>query len=122
MAPDVHHVFPGDSPLGGERHTRDAAASWFGRLSRLFPGHRFQVHRIVLTGWPWSTLVAIEWTAQLRPQVGEPYLNHGTHGVHIKWGKATTFHAYLDTELITAACQEMSGRGVREAAAAPITD
>lgn len=122
LAPDVHHVFPGDNALGGERWTRAAARDWFDRLGRLFPGHRFEVHRVMAGGWPWSTWVAIEWTAQLRPQVGEHYVNRGTHWVHIKWGKATAFHAYLDTQLIAAACQAMAARGVEEAAAAPIPD
>lgn len=122
LAPDVHHVFPGEHPLGGERRSRAAVLSWFERLGRLFPGHDFEVHRVLSTGWPWNTWVAIAWTVQLRPQAGEPYVNHGSHWVHIKWGKATAFHAYLDTQRIAAACQDMADHGVDEAAADPITD
>jgi len=60
LAPDVHHVFPGDHPLGGERHHRDAVLRWFERLGRLFPGHDFAVHRVVLRGGPWSTWVTVQ--------------------------------------------------------------
>lgn len=122
LAPDVHHVFPGDHPLGGERHTREAVVRWFERLGRLFPGHDFQVERVASRGWPWSTWVAVQWAARLRPQVGEPYVNHGAHWIHVRWGKATYFHAYLDTQRVAAACREMAQRGVEEAAAEPIRD
>ena len=73
-------------------------------------------------GPPWSTWVAVQWTARLRPAEGEDYTNHGSHWIHLRWGKATYFHAYLDTELIADACHEMARRGVEEAAAGPIRD
>ena len=122
LSDDVHHAFPGDHPLGGERHTREAVSAWFERLGRLFPGHEFEVHRVVSRGWPWSTWVAVQWTAELRPQVGSSYTNHGAHWLHIRWGKATYFHAYLDTQRVAVACREMADRGVEEAAAPPIVD
>jgi ketosteroid isomerase-like protein len=121
LAAHVQHVFPGDHPLGGERHTREAVLRWFERLGRLFPGHDFEVHRVVSRGWPWSTWVVVEWTARLRPQEGEPYVNDGAHWIHIRWGKVTYFHAYLDTQRVAAACRDMGDRGVEEAAAGPIT-
>lgn len=120
LAEDVHHVFPGDSPLGGERHSREAVSRWFDRLGRLFPGHDFSVHRVLSGGSPWSTWVAVQWSAQLRPHIGEPYLNHGAHWIGLRWGKATYFHAYLDTDLIADACHEMARLGIEEASAAPI--
>lgn len=122
LAADVHHVFPGEHPLGGERHTSAAVGLWFERLGRLFPGHDFEVTRVVSSGWPWKTTVAVEWTARLRPQAGDPYTNHGSHWISIRWGKATAFHAYLDTQRIAAASRDMAERGVEEASAAPITD
>ena len=120
LTEDVHHVFPGDNPLGGERRTRAAVAEWFERLGRLFPGHDFEVRRIVSRGWPWSTWVAVEWVAELRPQRGEPYVNEGAHWIHLRWGKATSFHAYLDSERVSNACRAMADAGVQEAAATPI--
>jgi ketosteroid isomerase-like protein len=122
FADDVHHVFPGDHPLGGERHTREAVSRWFDRLGRLFPGHDFEVHKVVSGGWPWSTWVAVQWSAELRPQEGAPYRNDGAHWIHLRWGKVAYFHAYLDTERVAAACREMADRGVEEAATEPISD
>lgn len=122
LTDEVHHVFAGDHPLGGARHTRVAVSRWFERLDRLFPGHSFEVHQVVSGGWPWSTWVAVGWTAHLRPQQGEPYVNHGAHWIHIRWGKVDYFHAYLDTQRLAAACRDMADRGVEEAAAEPIID
>lgn len=122
VAEDVHHVFPGDLPIGGERHSREAVARWFERLDRLFPEHEFEVERVVARGWPWSTWVAVQWSARLTPQQGEAYGNQGAHWIHLRWGKVVYFHAYLDTQLVASACREMAERGIEEAAAAPITD
>lgn len=122
MTDDVHHVFPGDHPLGGERRSRDAVLRWFERLGRLYPGHEFEVHRVVSGGWPWDLWIAAQWTAHLRPQLGEPYANEGAHWLRVRWGRVVYFHAYLDTQLIERACREMATAGIDEAAAEPIVN
>jgi ketosteroid isomerase-like protein len=119
-AEDVHYAFPGDHALGGERRTREAVARWFERLHRLFPGHAFEVDRILARGWPWSTWVVVAWSARMTPQAGEPYLQRGTHWIHIRWGRAVSLRAYLDTHLVVTALDAMAECGVEEAGAAPI--
>jgi ketosteroid isomerase-like protein len=121
LTDDVHHVFPGDNALGGERRSREAVGRWFDRLGRLFPVHEFTVHRVAPRGWPWDTWVAVEWSARLGPQEGDPYPNDGAHWIHVRWGKVDAFHAYLDTERVSAACDAMAAAGVEEAGAAPIS-
>ena len=64
----------------------------------------------------------IEWSAQLHTQRGEPYVNHGAHWIHLRWGKVASFHAYLDTQRIARSCEEMAAAGVEEATAPPIID
>lgn len=120
LADDVRHAFPGDSPLGGERHSRAEVVRWFERLDRLFPGHAFDVHRVASRGWPWNTWIAVQWSAEMQPVVGEPYENHGTHWIQVRWGKVVAFHAYLDTQRIDEACQAMVREGIPEAGAVPI--
>lgn len=122
LAQDVHHIFPGDHPLGGERRTRAAVLLWFERLGHLYPGHDFEVHRIISSGWPWDMRIAVQWAAHLRPRIGEPYANEGAHWIRVRWGRVTYFHAYLDTQLIADACHRMAEAGVEEAAAPPIVD
>lgn len=122
VADGVHHTFPGDHALGGERHSRAAMERWFERLYRLYPTLEFDVHRVVAKGWPWDTVIAIEWSDTGTCADGEPYVNAGGHFIRLRWGKAVYVHAYLDTEEIAASCERMAAAGIDEAAAPAITD
>src|SRR5438067_7259206 len=53
-SPSIEHTFPGSHPLGGTRHSSDAVRRWFERLYRLFPQLSFEVHDVVVRGWPWD--------------------------------------------------------------------
>jgi ketosteroid isomerase-like protein len=120
-ARDVHHVFAGDHALGGERHGREALARWFGRLHRLFPDLKLEVTDVVATGWPWRTVVTLEWVARATLPTGDPYVNTGAHIVRMRWGRAVYIHAYEDSQRVAEACRRMAEGGIGEAAAAPIT-
>ena len=120
--PNVHHVFPGDNAMGGERHSREAMERWFERVFRLFPDLNFDVKKVAVRGWPWDIWVSVEWVDRARPQHGEPYENEGAHWIRLQRGKATYIHAYLDTEKVTEVCDRLAAAGVEEAKAAPITD
>ena len=122
LSEDVDHVFPGDNALGGRRTSRKTVRQWFERLGRLFPVHEFRVLRVVARGWPWSTWVAVEWVADLVPAAGRAYRNEGAHWIHIRWGKVTYFHAYLDTQKAADALSQLAEHRVAEATAAPIED
>lgn len=78
-ASDVEHTFVGEHALGGTRHSREAMGRWFERLYRLFPGLDFEVKRVLVRGWPWRTVAAIEWVDRARPADGVPYVNEGIH-------------------------------------------
>ncbi len=122
VAADVHHAFPGDNAIGGERHSRDAMRRWFECLFRLFPELKLQVRRVAVKGPPWDMFVAIEWTDHGRASDGVPYENEGAHWIRLRNGKATYIHAYTDPEKITAICDRLASQGVEEAAAEPISD
>jgi ketosteroid isomerase-like protein len=121
VAPDVHHVFPGDNALGGERHSREAMRRWFERVYLVFPDLNFEVHNIAVKGWPWDLWMAVEWIDRAQPRDGVPYSNQGAHWIHIERGKATEIHAYLDAEPITKTCERLAAAGLDEAGAEPIT-
>jgi ketosteroid isomerase-like protein len=121
VAPDVHHVFPGDNAIGGERHSREAMGRWFERLYRLIPDLHFEVKRIAVRGWPWDMTVAVEWSDHGHASDGVAYENEGAHWIRLRRGKATYIHAYLDTEKVTAICNRLAQDGVEEAAAPPIS-
>jgi ketosteroid isomerase-like protein len=122
VAEDVHHVFPGDNALGGERHSKQAMRRWFERVYTVFPGLNFGVKQIAVRGWPWDMWVSIEWTDRAEPRDGVPYANDGAHWIRLQRGKATYIHAYLDTEPVTETCRRLAAQGLDEAGAPPITD
>ena len=121
LADDVHHVFPGDNALGGERHSRESMERWFERLYRLIPEIQLEVHEVVVKGWPWDTAIAVEWTDRGRAADGQPFENEGTHWIRLRWGKGVSVHAYLDTEKVTAITERLAAAGIAEAAEPPIT-
>ena len=122
MADDVHHVFAGDSALGGERHSRNAVRAWFERLFRLYDELRFEIQRVIVSGRPWNIVVGVEWLGYARPKAGEPYVNEGFHVINIRRGRVVYFHAYEDSQKVADACRQMADAGIEEAAAAPIVD
>jgi ketosteroid isomerase-like protein len=120
VAPDVHHVFPGDNAIGGERHSREAMERWFERLYRLIPEIEFEVKKVAVRGWPWDMIVAVEWSDRGKAADGVPYENEGAHWIRLRRGKAIYIHAFLDTEKVTEICDRMAASGVDEAGAEPI--
>jgi ketosteroid isomerase-like protein len=121
VAPNVHHTFPGDNALGGERHSRDAMRLWFERVFRLFPDLQLKVRRVAVKGPPWDMFVAIEWTDHGEAADGVTYENEGAHWIRLRRGKAVYIHAYTDPEKITTICNRLAESGVEEASAPPIT-
>jgi ketosteroid isomerase-like protein len=121
VAADVHHLFPGDHPLGGERHSREALERWFERVYRLFPNLSFEVEEVISRGWPGNTVAAVQWVDYATPQDGEPYVNQGTHFVRFRWGRLVYIHADLASQRVAETCRRLADKGVEEAAAAPIT-
>jgi ketosteroid isomerase-like protein len=122
VPPEVHHLFPGDNALGGERHSREGMQRWFERLHALFPKISFEITEVAVKGWPWDLRVAVQWTDHGRAADGEPYENRGAHWIRIHRGKPVRIQAYLDTDKVTAALDRMSRAGIQEASAHPITD
>ncbi|WP_375426669.1 nuclear transport factor 2 family protein [uncultured Friedmanniella sp.] len=122
MGPDVHHRFPGEHALGGERSTSEDVARWLERLFRLFPGLTFRIDALAVSGPPWDTVIGAEWTNSGTLLDGSGYHNRGAHILRLRWGKLTSFHAYLDDgEESDAALVRLADAGLAEAAAPPIT-
>jgi ketosteroid isomerase-like protein len=119
LAEQVHHVFPAVHPLGGERHTRAGVQRWFERLERLFPEHSAARQ---LAGLALERVGGRAVERATAPRGRRPYLNHGTHWLHIRWSEVSSVQAYLDTQLLDEACLQMAQHGVSEADAEPITD
>ena len=121
VANDVEHTFLGDSAIGGYRQSKEKLRLWFERVYRLFPNLSFTVNNIIVTGFPWRTLIAAEWTADVTPKAGIPYINTGVHIITLKWGKAIKIQAFENAELVAKACNTMIEHGIKEAGADQIS-
>jgi ketosteroid isomerase-like protein len=119
-APNVVHTFPGDGALAGTRRSREALELWFERLFRLFPVLRFAVDDVLVTGWPWRTIVTVQWRDWGEAADGEPYENRGCEVFEIRWSRATAISQYLDTKVIDDSLERMAAAGIEEASAPPI--
>ena len=122
IAPSIVHIFSGAHPLGGTRHSIEAMRRWFDRLYQLSPGLKFEIKNIAVSGYPWDTTIAVEWTDSAIPVDGSEYANEGVHIMKMQWGKVVYLHAYLDTQKTAAFFERLAAFGLVEASAAPIED
>ena len=122
VSPGITHTFAGTHPIGGTRHTVESMRKWFKRLYTITPQIHFTIKKVVVSGMPWNTNIAVEWQDKATPANGEPYVNEGVHLIKMRWGKAVYIHGYLDTQLFIDLCERLAATGLQEAAAAPITD
>jgi len=121
FAPNFEVTFVGDTSLGGSRRTKDAMRRWFQRFFRFFPDARFEMQDLAIDGPPWNTRIfgAFEITATV---LGAPYRNVFIQFVRMRWGRIVSYAIYEDSLKFWRAAQDMSGRGIIEATAAPIVD
>ncbi len=116
------HVMHGRHALAGERCTLQSTCAWYARLQRLLPGLRFEVHDIVVAGWPWRTRALASWTDHFTLPDGSPGSNQGVHEFELRWGRVTRLAVHCDTAKLQRYCERMAAGGLAEALAAPIVD
>jgi ketosteroid isomerase-like protein len=114
------HSFPGAHALAGTRTTLEATRRWYERLERVLPNVQFEIQRIAVSGWPWHTTAAVEWTDSGTTADGQPFANQGVHVVTLSWGRVTRLQIYCDTSVLEEVCRQQAAQGIPEAAAAPI--
>lgn len=122
MAPKFDHRFSGAHALGGRRTSREAYRRWFERFVRIFPHLQFEIRNIVVSGWPWNTIAAVEWLDRIQADDGNQYENTGVHIIRLKWAKVAEIRIYCDTQKLAAVCEVQARCGREDALASPITD
>jgi ketosteroid isomerase-like protein len=122
FAAQAEHVFPGDHALAGTRHSGESIRRWYARLPLALPDLQFDVRHIVVSGWPWRTVAAVEWRDHGTALDGQPFANQGVHFVTLRWGKVSSLRIYCDTQMLASVLQRNARHGATEAVAAPISD
>jgi ketosteroid isomerase-like protein len=122
LAPRFEHVFFGKHTLGGVRHSAQVYRLWFERLFRLFPDIQFEVRNILVKGWPWDTIAAVEWVDQVKTRDGNLHRNAGVHMIRFRWARVFEIRIYHDTERLAEICKIQAASGLEEAVAPQVVD
>ena len=120
IAPDVHHRFGGVHAIGGERHDRETLRRWFERLARVLPNLRLEIKEIWVEGWPWHTMVFVQWDGTATLLDGGGYSQHAIHVITLRWGKIAALDVFEDSQEVARALVAQAASGLDEALAQPI--
>jgi ketosteroid isomerase-like protein len=120
IAPNVYHRFGGVHAIGGERHDNGALRRWFERLARVLPNLQLEIKNIWVTGWPWHTMVFVQWDGTATLLDGGPYSQHAIHVITLRWGKIHALDVFEDSQEVARALAAQAAAGLDEAVAEPI--
>ncbi len=120
--PRAEHWFAGEHALSGRRSSPARIADWYARLANVFPGIRFTLDALAVSGPPWRTIAALEWRDEVFAPDGRPLPNRGVFVIRLRWGRAISFHVHCDTAAIEKNLAILASQGVAAASALPITD
>lgn len=114
------HVFAGEHALAGLRTGHRVTRAWYERLFRIFPGLQFELHAVLVNGWPWATTVAVEWSDRFALRDGRAGANAGVHVIRLRWGKVVSVAIHCDTQRLVDYLATQAAAGVLDAARPPL--
>jgi ketosteroid isomerase-like protein len=120
IAPKVDHRFLGTHAIGGQRHDKETLRRWFERLGRVLPDLRLEIKNIWVKGWPWHTMVFVQWDGAATLLDGGGYRQHAIHVITLRWGKIHALDVFEDSQEVARALTAQAAAGLEEAAAEPI--
>jgi ketosteroid isomerase-like protein len=120
IAPTVDHRFLGTHAIGGQRHDKDTLRRWFERLGRVLPDLKLEIKNIWVKGWPWHTMVFVQWDGAATLLDGGGYRQHAIHVITLRWGKIHALDVFEDSQEVARALTAQAAAGLEEAAAEPI--
>jgi ketosteroid isomerase-like protein len=94
ISPSVHHRFGGVHAIGGERHDRQALRRWLERLARVLPNLYLRINDVWVQGWPWHTMVFVQWDGTATLLDGDDYAQHALHVITLRWGKIAALDVF----------------------------
>jgi ketosteroid isomerase-like protein len=100
--PQSRFMFAGDHVLGGERRGQEEVRQWFQETLRRFPGLQIVPQEIVVTGWPWNTVIANHLAISAPRPGGREYRNEGMQLLRLRWGQVVEDLIFEDTLALEA--------------------
>ena len=120
ITPNVHHRFGGAHAIGGQRHDRETLRLWFERLARVLPNLHLKINNVWVQGWPWHTMVFVQWDGTATLLNGGGYFQHAVHVITLRWGKISALDVFEDSQEVDRALTAQAAAGLEEADAEPI--
>jgi ketosteroid isomerase-like protein len=78
-------------------------------VQREFGALEFEVHDVVVAGWPWKTRVCTVFTDRSTLRDGTEYVNHGVLYDEGAWGKVKRHRVFFDTQVAADAIGRVVG-------------
>ena len=96
LAENMRFSYVGDHALAVELHSAQELRAWLRALFERFPGLRFDIAEVVVSGPPWSLRTATRYAAVRDGRV----LYHGAQFTQIRWGRVVEEHVLPDTQAV----------------------
>ena len=71
-------------------------------------------------GWPWHTMVFVQWDGTATLLNGDGYSQHAIHVITLRWGKIAALDVFEDSQAVDRALAVQAAAGLGEAVAEPI--
>lgn len=120
FSPDVHLLFEGEHALGSNIQGIAPVRQWFQRVLRLFPGMQFKVKQVIVSGWPWDTIVTTRLQVDAKLNNGQLYQNSLVQIVQLRWGLVIDDYLLENTQKLVETLKTLSQLGIEEAIAPSI--
>jgi ketosteroid isomerase-like protein len=96
LAENIRFSYIGDHALAVELHSAQELRAWLRALFQRFPGLRFDVAEVVVSGPPWSLHTATRYAAVCDGQV----LWRGAQFTWVRGGRVVEEHVLPDTQAV----------------------
>src|SRR5436305_2111474 len=120
FGPDSVFSFYGNHALGGELHGDEEIRRFFDRAYRLFPGTTIEPVAVVVSGWPWNTVLATRFHVRATLPDGSEYRNEGMQYARLRWGRIVEDRLFEDTQTLVETLTAVAALGNDEATAPPL--
>ena len=108
-------------PRDRRRAPRQRDAAPLVRAPRaVLPNLQLKINDIWVKGWPWHTMVFVQWDGTATLLDGGHYFQHAIHVITLRWGKIAALDVFEDSQEVDRALAVQAAAGLEEAVAEPI--